>query len=460
MEELDEIQIPEIEEKPHKKWKKAAVIAGVCAVVVAVAAVLALKIYFSPRRALLSGLQNMAQEIQERQELWEAATGNTDVSQKGSVKTTMVFNASAKELPVTLGIDTVLLKDEEKRQLSLSTQLSVMNRNLVQLNLYGDEETLTFNLPIFWEQNFSFDTRQIDEQYNNSLLAEKWGELENQKISFDLFPEENTLSWKELAIQYRKILETVLSKEKKDSAEDFPEVTIEKLEEEIVLEPFSIGKDEQPEQENRQYQCSQYRILVSGIDTGSMAESSGIDIHNITIPEEIALLAAVDENDRIVQLSLEEALSFGEMELTGDIYFLGNFFGKERSIDDIIVDLQMELPLDSLPIDTSLLSSFGNQIAEELTEESVVIQIDAEITYDENDTSVIANLNELTASVDRIGTFQLTGEATLEPLREEVQPLSGETIRIFEITGEEYDDLERQLRQKLLRYTIIGQFMS
>lgn len=461
MEELDEIPIPEIEEKPHKKRKRTAVIAALCVIVLAVAiTVFAVKIYSAPERAFMNGLRNMAEEMRERQELWETAAGNTEEDRKDSIKATVILNASAKELPVTLGIDTVLLKDENARKLSASTQLSVMNRKLVELNLYGDAESIIFNLPAFWEQNFAFDTGRIDEQYNASLFAEEWGELENQKIVMDFFPDEGTLSWKELMIQCREILEMVFDKEKRDSVSGFPDIRIEKLEEDIVLGRYPDEEDERLNGENIQYQCSQYRILISGIGTESKAGNGSHTSNNIAFSEDIALLAAVDENDRIVQISLEEPFFFDGMELTGKLLFLGEATGKTRSIDDIVVDLQIEVPLDVLSIDTSLLSAFGNQIAEELTEESIVIQIDAEAVYDENDTSVTVNLDELTASVDRIGTFGLTGGLTLEPLQEEVEPLMGETIRIFEITEEEYDELERQLRQKLLRWSIIGQFMS
>ena len=205
------------------------------------------------------------------------------------------------------------------------------------------------------------------------------------------------------------------------------------------------------ELDDRQYQCSQYRISIPyhAIDENGRNEN-GIEgdtlIDSASSEDSMMLLIAVDENDRIVQIVTEEPIILSmeyketdiDVKLTGSICFLG----EEKSIDDVVVNMQVEMPLDALEINDNLLSVFGNKLVDE--KDMIEIQAVAEITYDENDSSVTTNLNKLTAKVDRIGSFKVTGTIVTEPLHEEIEALEGETIRIFEITEAQYQDLELQ----------------
>ena len=412
MEQQDEIMIPEIEDKPNKKRKPAVGIAAVCIVAVVAVVVVIAKVYFGENRALVKGLQNLAAEVQERQEL-------TEQNKTGAVNAETSFNVSVEDLPVTLGIDTQILRDSEARKLRASTAVSVMNMNLAKVEFYGEEETLAVAVPTIWEQNFVFDTKQIDRQYNNSLLAEKWGRLDGlPEISFDLFAERERLPWKELVIHCQEILK---------------DLEIERIEEKIAVNI--------PEKDNKQYQCSQYRVVMP------VEEIKGMEWD--VSDENMILLLSIDENDRIVQISLEEPLLLpAEGELTGSI----SFVGEDRSIDDIIVNMQIEGKADMSGLDESLLSELDGIDLEQTIE----IEMNAECIFDEYDTGVTINLDKLTASVTDLGAFNMKGSITLKPLGEEIEPLVGESMRIFEITEEEYDALVWQMTKKLLWKTSIA----
>lgn len=459
MEHLGEIQIPEIEEKKrwNPKWKIAAGILAGCIVVFAAAAIVFTKLYFTEERALLKALRNLSEEIQERQTLWEEASGNDWVDSLNQIKLTTVCNLSGEELPFTLGVDTILLRDADARRMKADTEFSIMNNKLAELNLYGEDRTLSVGLPGFFEQNLVFDTERIDIQYNASLLADKFGALENNAISINLFPKKRLLSWGRYLKNWQN------------------GIYMEKLEELIDINV--------PERENTKYRCSQYRLTISkdwindkaaeikAAAEAEIAEETGIAagavMENETeitaeITQDIVVIIAIEEkNDRIVRISLEEPIvvSAGteehkiEIETTGNICFLG----EGRSIDDIVVSMESEIPLAALGLDEWLLMVFGNKDG---AEDKIEMQLRAELLYDENDTSVTVNLNKLTVSVDRIGTYKLTGEAVLAPLQEAIEPPAGETIRLFEITEEEYQDLKRQILQKVWRwmkaYSIFG----
>ncbi|MBD5458600.1 MAG: hypothetical protein HDR27_08535 [Lachnospiraceae bacterium] len=434
MEHLGEIQIPEIEERKHwnRKWKLAAGILVGCIVVFAAAAIIFARLYFTEERELLKAFQNLAGEIQERQTIWEEAFGNGAEDSLNRIKLTTVCNLSGEELPFTLGVDTVLLRDADARKMKVGTEFSIMNNKLVEWNLYGEDKTLSMALPGFFEQNLVFDTERIDIQYNESLLAEKFGDLEDCAISIDLFPPKRLLPW----MRYLENWEEGIS--------------VEKMEELIDLNV--------PEKDNGQYRCSQYCLTISKDwlnDRIAGIESLAQSMRDIEV-----VIAVEEKNDRIVRILLKEPITVSmgaeehkiEIEVTGEICFLG----EERSIDDIVVSMESEIPLTALGLDERLLAVFGI----DGTEDKIGTELRAELLYDENDTSVTASLHKLTVSVDRIGTYKLTGEAVLEPLREEIEAPAGENIRLFEMTEEEYQDLTKQIMQKIWRwmkaYSIFG----
>lgn len=442
MEQMGEIRIPEIEEKkrlrgPHR-WnrKMTAGIFAVCIAVSAVAALIFVKLYFTEERALLHAFGNLAKEVQEWQELWEEATGNGPGNGLDQISLTTVCNFSGEELPFTLGIDTTLVRDADARKMKADAKLSVRNVKLMEMELYGEDRELMLTLPDFFEHSFSFDADRIDEQYNASLFAKIFGKLEDCELSLDFFPERNPVSW---ARHLEGWQEAVL---------------IEKLE-----KPLDIKV---PERDDRQYRCSQYRLTISADWINArlaecMEALAGLSAENGIVTEsgqDIAVIISVEEKtDRIIRISPEKpiVLSIGkdeeriEFAVSGDICFLGD----NRSIDDIVVSMRTELPLSILGVDERLLAVFGNK--HDVTDK-IAVEWNTEILYDETDTSVTARLHKLTVSVDRIGTFQLNGDAVIKPLREEIEPPEGESIRLFEINEEAYQNLRDSIMKKIWRY--------
>lgn len=471
MNQFGEIQIPEIEEKkrfgrrPRRNRKPAAgILAGVL-LLAAAAAFAFVRLYDTDERVILKAFRNLAEEALERRELWETAAGNgqgngtpgNGQSENGQsenvpsgdrtgqnqpdrwfdrISLETVCNLSGEGLPFTLGVDTVLARDAEARKMKACTKFSVSNTKLAELEFYGGDDELIVRLPDFSEKNFTFDGERIDVQYNGSLFAKIFGTLQNREISINLFPERTPVPW----IRY---LEGWQEK-----------VGIEKLENAVNI---SV-----PERDDRQYRCSQYRLTISADWMNALImdcmEASGNPLaeEGITaeITGDIAIILAIEEkNDRLVRISLEEPFGFSVgnaehrtvFETSGEICFLG----EARSIDDILVSMKTEMPLSALGLDERLLAVFGNRAG---TEDVIEADLSAEVLYDENDTSVTADLHRLTVSVDRIGNFKLTGKAKIEPLREEIEEPSGERIRLFEITEEAYADLRDQIMKKVWRW--------
>lgn len=448
MEQWQEIRIPEIPKQPNKSRKTA--VSGTVASVIAVSLMLLaaitfwfLKIYRSDERKLLNGFRNLVQEVEERQMLWEQAESDTS-ARSHNFKAETSFNLSGERLPVTLGVDTIILRDAEAHKLRSITDVSVMNRKILETELYGEDELLMLALPDIFRQNLAFDTKRIDRQYNDSLLAEKFGRIEKGELSIELFPKEREQTWG-ASQDWENFLSNM--KEKISSGEDSVRIHMEKLDESVVIEI--------PDTVNRQYQCSQYRMIYPKEMLGSV-ETNGI---KITIQEDLVLLTALDKRDRIIQIALDEPLAytieFEGTQLEG-VQFLAKaggsicFLGEGRSIDDITVSMDMSMIQTKQAEEDSLFSTFGKFL--NLEDTLYEIQSDIHMLYNENDTCVTTHINQLTASFGNAGNYKVTGEISLEPLQEKIESLEGETLQVFEITEEEYEDLEDQLRKTIKKW--------
>lgn len=441
MEPWEQISIPEIQEKSHQKRNALiiAAVAGGCILAVFLSGVFLFRIYNTAERRLLKGFQRLAGEIIEQRVLLNGA--GEDASKPGAMKIETTLNLSSEELPVTLGVDTVLLRDMDARRMRADTALSVMNRKLVQIQTYGEEDTLTLRLPDFFDQNLTFDTRRIDSQYNHSLFAEKFGEVDMPEISLRLFPEQ---AWSQEELQ--KVLGDFLEdwKESRKSGDTLQEIQVEMMEKEVEVNIPGDG--------GRQYLCSQYLVTIPK----EWSRRLGMDEEKVRLEQDIALLVAMDRHSRIICLSLEEPLSLmvetenGEklVELDADIRFLG----EERSIDDMIIGMELEIPVTYPGAERSwrgLLPGRGNAAAKE---HRVALRVETELVFTENNMRIVMEPNQITAALDDEDLFKVTGRIVWEPLREEIEPLEGGTIRLFEITEEQYEDLEQQLSRKLRKW--------
>lgn len=456
MEQWSEINIPQIEEKRNKNNnRKIVVIAALVCVVLGVAAAAAgtiiARAYNSPERRLIKGVVNLAKEAAQRQQLWEAENSSEALQMEAS------FNMSGDELPFTIGVDERMLRDDSAHKMQSDVVLSVMNNDILECMVYAEDDRIMISIPDIWRQNFEFHPDRIDRQYNNSLLAEKFGQLEGGDISLNLFPDEvESSSFAEIFEDWTEKYADNLRGE--NSGGFASKVSIEKLE-----EPVSVSDERSG---GKSYKCSRYRIVIpkewidiTEIDGKENIYMAGNDM-TMEIESDMVLLIDMEKGSKIVRISMEEPVRvnfetegyIGVASVKGSI----SFFGEERSIDDIVVKSETKLIMGLLEEE---LEKFGISDSSSL-EEEMNLTFDTEIKYDKDDTRVTMEINELTISDDIIGDIRMTGTVDIEPLKEEILPLDGETIQIFEITEDEFDDLEEQLQNVLLKWFGIFSLMD
>ncbi|MCM1049019.1 MAG: hypothetical protein NC433_11420 [Clostridiales bacterium] len=434
MEQYGEIRIPEIEEK-HNRNKKtviAAIIGCIVSAIVYITAgaliVKAYNVYNSDEAVLYRSLSNLVKEISEQQKLLVEAGVASGAGGAGASKTEISLNLSGDELPFTIGIDETNLRDGSAHKLQSEMELSIMNYTFMECDIYGDDERIVVSLPDIFEQNLEFSPKNVDKQYNKSLFAEMYGTIDETGLSFDMFAEQES---------------DLISVEK------FKELwEAEKPEESIQISKVKST--------DKQSGYSTYRIVIpkewimfmESEIRDSVMEKNGVTDFYIT--NDIALLIDIEKNKRITMISLEEPMQYsveyegyvGIAKLDGSVSFLG----ENRSVDDMELNIETQMLLSMLDSDGE--SYVWEDILPE--EEQVNIGITLKYDYNENDGSVTYDLDNILISMEELGDIKLTGEINVEPLDEKITQPKGKTIKIFEITEEEYEDLEEQLIDSLL----------
>lgn len=444
----NQIYIPQMEEKPHKNTKiVVAVILGCIAVfaAMAVAGVMVVRAYNSDERKFMKGFMNLADEINERKQLWETATGESLADGSGSMQTEMTFNLSGDELPFTIGLDMSVLKDNSARKIRSDAELSVMNNALIGYTIYGDDKRIMLSVPEIWRQNFEFSPNHIERQYNESLLAEEFGTIDSEEISIDFFAEnEDDLS----EDVFKEWLEEIL-----DFSQNMRNSTTGSVEGITIEKPDGTVSVSFPEKDDKEYECREYRMVISKEwiestqDTEVTVNTTGTEV-NVAVSSDLVLLIDMDKNNRIIRISSEKPVQFmvesDEFSGIAGYSMSVGFLGEKRSIDDIYVSIGIDYTLDLTDWD------YG--------EEKFLIEFDAQIEYDEDDTCVTTDINKLELSNDTIGTIKMTGKIDMQPLKEKIRPLEGETIQLFRITEEEYEDLEDQLYDTIMKWWTLSSF--
>ena len=207
-----------------------------------------------------------------------------------------------------------------------------------------------------------------------------------------------------------------------------------------------------PEKDDKEYECREYRMVISKEwiertqNDGKVTVDTAETEVTVTVASDAIVLIDMDKNNRIIRISTEKPVQFmleaDEFSGIAGYSISVGFLGEKRSIDDIYVNMDVDYSLD-----------MGWY-----SDEKFLFQFDMEVGYDENDTRVTVDIDKLEISNDSIGTYKITGKIDTEPLKEKITPLEGETIQLFRITEEEYEDLGDQLYDYIDKWVTLSSF--
>lgn len=421
------------------------------------------------------GLSNLAKEMEEMRNPLAEKMGTDEMRRifltDGShVDTRLDFTFDADILgEVTLGMDTDYSIDRKAKELSATTELSMMNYKFAHVNLYGDDEVLCFSIPELLLEDMYLENENVLSQYNQSFMADDYflGPVEGEDFSIKLFPD---LS---LFAQEEGFVSAFLERYDSEINDCKEHMTIEKAEKDLYRVSFdSMYFNELVRQVLYDY------VDVSGLGQEQAMKLLG-SLNVISAPDDISFLFEIDSTNRIQSIQIEEPLeiSNGRQTLSGEIFFLGG----ERSIEkvqgrigldedggrkkeksgEIVWQIVQSLEKEDYRIETDIKYNFTDEETEEKaalawdlncrrnsfeTEltvkwpgQEVNVEAEGKVSNIEAGESFDLELDELLVNVDEEELLTITGDITVEPLSKRVKQIVEPKVAIFEMSEREWE---------------------
>ena len=354
---------------------------------------------------------------------------------------------------ITLGVDMDSYLDKKTKQMSGNVALSVMNNNLLDMDIYAEQDTICFSIPALFLEDMYFSSQNIVSQYNRSLWAD-YHRLDSEDFSIDLFQTYSYMDREQFTQNYAEELAALSQKISLEKVEKgLYRITLPQAETEALLQAVAEMEDLQQE-----IPCQQF------------------------LQDEVKLLLELDGNKRIESIVLEEPVAIldGKDTLEGEVFFLG----EKRSIDKvqgkIIVteDGEEALRLVVQLIPTAEDTTYGMEASVKCTSNGQLSRIDYQREYDSDrakfqieatvdtqeetvavqtegtfedvaaENTLHLNLEELTVSMDGKDLYKISGELLVEPLQEEVVRTVEARTDFFAMTEQDWEEIALQVINK------------
>lgn len=469
---------PQSNKKKGKVWAIAA-----CVIALFVILGVSVRAYYINTAAykFAKGFQNLGAEMEEMKNPLSEKIGMQDIltmmEEEGShVKTRMNFTMDTFMGSTTLGIDTDLYKDMQAKELDSSTTLSVMNYEVAQLDLYGNEDVICFSVPELFLENMYFDTENVVSQYNDSVFAEDdlFGKSSMEDFSVELFPDEDDSA----SIGSWTSASKFMEKYGKDIEACRESMTIEKVEKGLYRMRFA-----QPDTDRLVMDMLHDYTEIYGM--GEIDLDEEMEDYDQFIASDVSFLFEINKNNRIESVTLENPVELldGEASMDMELFFLG----EGRSIDKIqgkvtmvnvlgdkmeaVCQLVQTLDEDDYQIDMDMkYMDYGQEdysdkvkftmncdaskdtfdMVLSMKEDGDTFEMAAEGSLDDivQGESFALELDEFTMDMDGEELCKITGDISVEPLKEKITPSAEAQTAIFEMSYTELADLFYKLAEE------------
>jgi hypothetical protein len=488
-----EIPIPELGDsvgtlgqaaQPHRPQKKKAgrvLIIAACVVAVLGIAGISAWIYYTgrPLYRLAKGFQNLSAEMSEMKNPLAEKVGMADIltmmEEEGShVESRLDVKSDRFPNSITLGVDTDSYKDVQTKELDAVTNLSIMNYDVAEMELYGTEDVICFSIPKFFMENMYFNTENVVSQYNNSVLVTSGllGKSDAEDFSIELFPEYGEglspgklLNSSEYWMRYEEAIQAcrgnaIIEKASKDVCR----VTFRRQDVEAVVRAVMAD--------------SAFFYEKADVDAEAvLAEYSKL------VSSDVSLLFTLDSENRFESIELEQPITVldGEVSIDGELFFLGEertieqIQGKitfadtrgeeteitgqiEQSQEENDYQLDMELQYTAGDSENSMNLSMGCDagaddfdITLSMKEAQDTMELAAEGSLDDivQGESFQLDLDDFMFERNGEQLFQVRGDIAVEPLTEAVTSNVTATTPVFDLT---YGDLLGIVYQNIKEY--------
>lgn len=322
--------------KDNKK-KTTIIVLCVCAAVLAVILGGWYRYTHSPASRVRKGFLNLAREMEEMK------NPLTEKAGVGTVRERMAkegFSADSRLNvtvetgdyylgEITLGVDTKCDKDMERKEMASTTTLRMMNYEFGHVEIYGDDENFCFSVPELLLEDMYIENQGLLFQYEGSVWEDIFGEVKENELleergqkmgySIDLFKDPWIFSDEE------GVIRAFLKEYEPELAECRRHMRIEKAGSDL----YRVSFDDLYFNELVRQVLYDYLYYSQIGQAEVMGMLSSFDV--ISNGTDISFLLEIDSDNRIRSIRIEEPLSLyqGDVQVSGDIYFLGT----EHSID-------------------------------------------------------------------------------------------------------------------------------
>lgn len=461
---------------PPKNHKRTALIVSLCVAAVALAAILGgwFTHVHSAAYKIQRGFLNLMREAEEMKNPLAEKIGTDGIrrmlAEEGAhLDTRMNVTTDTFLGQVTLGVDTDCEIDRREKEMAASTRVSVMNYELANLELYGDQEKLCFSIPELYLENIYIENENVLDQYNHSMWAEVFGKAEGD-VSIDLFPD----AW-------------LFGDEEGVGSAFFKEYAYEIAECRRHMTMEKAGKDLYRVSFDELYFNELIRqFLYDYVDFSKVGREEAMGILSyfnvISSADEISFLLEINGANRIESIRVEEPLSLcdGKIKISGDIYFLGekrsiekmqgmltvkNERQEERKETEIVWQMTQSLELDDYLMESDIKygltengetqnlrfgcelecdgrkNSFDGEVSLKDMEEDfeVVWQASGGFSHITKGESFDLELDELLISAEDEEILLVRGDIGLSPLKRRVRQNVKAKTALFELSEQEWN---------------------
>lgn len=462
---------------PPKDHKRTALIVSLCVAAVALAAILGgwFTHVHSAAYKIQRGFLNLMREAEEMKNPLAEKIGTDGIrrmlAEEGAhLDTRMNVTTDTFLGQVTLGVDTDCEIDRREKEMAASTRVSVMNYELANLELYGDQEKLCFSIPELYLENIYIENENVLDQYNHSMWAEVFGKAEGDDFSIDLFPD----AW-------------LFGDEEGVGSAFFKEYAYEIAECRRHMTMEKAGKDLYRVSFDELYFNELIRqFLYDYVDFSKVGREEAMGILSyfnvISSADEISFLLEINGANRIESIRVEEPLSLcdGKIKISGDIYFLGekrsiekmqgmltvkNERQEERKETEIVWQMTQSLELDDYLMESDIKygltengetqnlrfgcelecdgrkNSFDGEVSLKDMEEDfeVVWQASGGFSHITKGESFDLELDELLISAEDEEILLVRGDIGLSPLKRRVRQNVKAKTALFELSEQEWN---------------------
>lgn len=442
--------------------KKGALIGLVCGIVVMGAAVIgaaAAVVLNTPSVKVARGVSKLFAEAAEHGEMFGEQFDFGKIQEiygKGSYKNKVSVNMDIEGInDYAVSVDGTVLCDSINEKMNEEIKISLAYYELLSIQMAVDKTDVYVDIPALYDGSIVFDSRNIGEQYNNSIFAEYADEEIADDFSLDFFNQ--TVYDTDSGV--KELLELIKNSEiKKDDS------TVS----------AKVG--------SREVKCTGYLLTFKKDDINRFLKTLYADAEETyEVRGDLELLLYMDRKNNIRQIETKKAIVTGGMtdqisvalRFAGETNVLETIKGKINAVEDGS-EIEVNFDYSGIREGRSYRQTLQCKAKSELTDLAAVdysavwdlehagYDMDIEVDVaDKNYKMELGgsvetdayrfdmNFDDCALYMDREKVAGFDGSYSVEPLTEEIKIPSGETRQIFEFSELEFYSFVMEIANRL-----------